>query len=366
MSSPSNPSSIDQGSVSNEELARAVVRDRLATKEEVQHCLELFAEQPAGGGRSLIDILIAEQVVTANQARRLVRDAIGRGNQIPGFQLLERIGRGSMGVVYKARQLSMNRLVAIKVLAPSVAQNPEFIGRFQREARLAALLSSGNVVQAIDVGVANGIHYFVMEYVEGVAVQEELNKPRVFEEREAIDIGIQIAQALEHAARRGLVHRDIKPANILLAKDGTAKLADLGLARMTSDLDLVKSEAGRSVGTAYYISPEQIGGGQEVDVRADIYSLGATLYHMTTGRPPFPGTTIPEQLESHRNDPVVEPHYVNRNLSKAFGELIGYTLAKDRYFRYRTPSDLIADLKSVRQRGAPFVARETIPRPLKS
>ncbi len=361
----SQPTPIDPGNLSNEELARAVVRERLGTKEEVERCLELFARQPADSARrSLMELLIAEQVVTPNQARRVVREAVGRGNQIPGFQLLERIGRGSMGVVYKARQLSMNRLVAIKVLAPSIAQNPEFIARFEREARLAALLSSGNIVQAIDVGVANGIHYFVMEYVEGVTVQEELNKRRVFEEREAVDIGMQIAQALEHAARRGLVHRDIKPANILLARDNTAKLADLGLARMTSDLGLIKSEAGRSVGTAYYISPEQIRGTEEVDVRSDIYALGATLYHMTTGRPPFPGTTIPEQLRSHLSDPLVEPHYVNINLSKGFGEMIGYMMAKDRPLRYRSPSDVIADMKSVRQRGAPFLARETIPRPV--
>jgi serine/threonine-protein kinase len=271
-----------------------------------------------------------------------------------------------MGVVYKARQMSMNRLVAIKVLAQRYARNREFIDRFQREARLAAQLSNGNVVQAIDVGEVNGINYFVMEYVEGVTVQQELDRGRVFEEHEALHVGIQVGQALEHAAKRGLVHRDIKPANILLGKEGVAKLADLGLARMTSDIDMIRSEAGRSVGTAYYISPEQIRGLDDVDVRSDIYSLGASLYHMTTGRPPFPGATITEQLQSHLRDPLVEPHYLNQNLSKGFGELVGYMMAKDRYHRYRTPTDLVADLKSVLRRGAPFVARETIPRPTKS
>jgi serine/threonine-protein kinase len=270
-----------------------------------------------------------------------------------------------MGVVYKARQLSMNRLVAIKVLAPRFAQNSEFIERFKREALLAAQLSSGNIVQAIDVGETSGIHYFIMEFVEGVTVQFELERGRRFDEKETLTIGMQIGQALDHASKRGLVHRDIKPANILLGKDHVAKLADLGLARMTSDLQTIRNEAGQSVGTAYYISPEQIRGLEDVDVRSDIYSLGATLFHMTTGRPPFPGETIAEQLRSHLNDPLVEPQYLNRDLSKGFGELISYMMAEDRNHRYRRPGDLVADMKSVMQRGAPFVAREVVPRPIK-
>ena len=355
-----------QGSLSNEDLVRWVLRERLAVREEATACEIVWRQQPDGPERkSLVEIMIAERAITPNQARRVLQAATGPTNQIPGYQLLDRIGQGSMGVVYKARQLSMNRLVAIKVLAPRFAQNREFIDRFQREARLAAQLSSGNIVQAIDVGENNGINYFIMEYIEGVTVQHELEKGRLFDEKEALKIGMHVGEALEHAAKRGLVHRDIKPANILLGSDGVAKLADLGLARMTSDLSTIKSETGRSVGTAYYISPEQIRGLDDVDVRSDIYSLGATLYYMTTGRPPFPGATIAEQLQSHLHEPLIEPHYVNPNLSKGFGELINYMMAKDRNSRYRRPADLVADMKSVMQRGAPFVARETIPKPLK-
>jgi len=358
--------SIQQGSLSNDDLKRWIARDRLATREELTRCETLWRQQPDGPERrSLLEILIAEQALTPNQAQRVLQAAAGPQNQIPGYQLLERVGQGSMGVVYKARQLSMNRLVAIKVLAPRFAQNLEFIDRFKREALLAAQLSSGNIVQAIDVGETNGVHYFIMEYVEGVTVQQELEKGRRFEEKEALTIGLQIGQALEHAAKRGLVHRDIKPANILLGKDGVAKLADLGLARMTSDLGTIRSETGRSVGTAYYISPEQIRGLDDVDVRSDIYSLGASLYHMTAGRPPFPGATIAEQLQSHLHDQLIEPQYVIAALSKGFGELIGYMMAKDRNNRYRRPADLVADMKSVMQRGGPFMARESIPKPMK-
>src|SRR5262249_33617701 len=145
------------------------------------------------------------------------------GQQIPGYQLMEKLGQGSMGTVFKARQLSMNRLVAVKVLQPRLAGNKEFLERFTREAHLAARLSSNNVVQAIDVGSAGNIQYFVMEYVEGTTIKEELGKGKVYAEREAVEIVLQIAQALEHAHRRGLIHRDIKPANIILTGDGIAK-----------------------------------------------------------------------------------------------------------------------------------------------
>src|SRR5262249_47940844 len=160
--------------------------------------------------------------------------------------------------------------------------------RFQREAHLAAKFSSNNIVQAIDVGSSGNMHYFVMEYVEGITIKDELDKGKIYEEKEAIDIVLQIAQALQHAHRRKLLHRDIKPANIILTPDGIAKLADLGMARGTTDESLVKAEMGMTIGTPYYISPEQINSRGDVDSRADLYSLGATLYHMVTGKAPFP------------------------------------------------------------------------------
>lgn len=362
MSNPPVPPAPTQGTLANDELVRWILRERLATREETQRCVErLAAERDAG---SLLDLLIAEQAITPNQARRIVQAATGPTNQIPGYQLIERIGQGSMGVVFKARQLSMNRFVAVKILAPRFSQHKEFVDRFQREARLAAQLSSGNIVQAIDVGEAGGYQYFVMEYVEGTTLQHEIDRLGVFEERDALNVGIQVGLALEHAAKRGLVHRDIKPANILVGKDGVIKLADLGLARLTSDLHAIRADAGRSVGTAFYISPEQIRGQEDVDVRSDIYNLGATLYHLAVGRPPFTHALVGDQLRSHLNDPIPPPHGVNSKLTKSFGELMGYMMAKDRNQRYRTPSDLVADLRSVMQRGAPFVGRETIPAPL--
>ena len=360
------PSPGGRGQVSPETLVQLLLQRDLATREELEACLQRYHElQSRGESVDFGTVLLECQAVTPGQLQRVLQQATSGGNRIPGYQLVEKIGQGSMGVVFKARQLSMNRFVAIKILSLRYACNREFIDRFYREARLAAQLSSGNIVQAIDVGEVDGIYYFVMEYVDGYTVQDELDQGKLYTQEEALRIGMQIAQALDHAWQRRLVHRDIKPANILISrKDGVAKLADLGLARMTSDVATIRSEQGRSVGTAYYISPEQIRGRDDLDVRSDIYSLGATLYHMTTGRPPFAGDTVREQLRAHLHEPLVPPHVVNPELTDTFSELVGYMMAKDRNRRYRDPKHVAADMKSVLQHGAPFLGRETIPQPL--
>ena len=172
-----------------------------------------------------------------------------------------------------------------------MSENPEFVDRFYKEGKAAARLSHNNIVQAIDVGgTPDGYHFFVMEYLEGKTLYDLMAPPpegegHAFSEAEALDITIQMADALAHAHRRGLIHRDVKPKNIILTPQGVAKLTDLGLARATDDQEAAASEAGKAYGTPYYISPEQIRGDVDIDFRADIYSLGATMYHLVTGRP---------------------------------------------------------------------------------
>jgi serine/threonine-protein kinase len=282
------------------------------------------------------------------------------GEQIPGYELLEKIGQGAMGAVYKARQTSMNRLVAIKVLNPRLAGNPDFIQRFMREAHLAAKLSHNNIVQAIDVGSVGAVHYFVMEYVPGTSIKEELEAGKVYEEKEALDIILQIAQAVQHAFRRGLIHRDIKPANIILTLDGIAKLADLGVARETEDAALARAEKGLTIGTPFYIAPEQARGREDIDVRADIYSLGATLYHMVTGRYPFPGPGVEAVLLAHLKEELTPPDHINTKLSSGLGEIVEVMMAKDRDERYRHPDDLIIDLECLLSGEPPRLARQRI------
>jgi serine/threonine-protein kinase len=282
------------------------------------------------------------------------------GQPIPGYQLLEKIGQGSMGIVYKARQLSMNRLVAIKVLQPKLAANPKDLQRFLHEAHLAAKLSHNNVVQAIDAGSADKIHYFIMEYIEGTTINQQLKAGKIYEEHEALEIILQIARALDHAHLRQLIHRDIKPANIVITSEGVAKLADLGLARQTVGDKMAQDEKGLVCGTPFYIAPEQIEGRDDIDVRADIYSLGATLYHMVTGQPPFPGEEIDAILDAHLTQELTPPDHLNMKLSSGLGEVVEFMMARDRRRRYPTPKELIGDLECLLAGQPPKLAREKL------
>jgi serine/threonine-protein kinase len=265
-----------------------------------------------------------------------------------------------MGIVYKGRQIAVDRIVAVKILLDALAQNKEFIKRFDREAKIAAKLSHNNIVNAIDAGEVNGYHYFVMEYVEGHNIKDELDKNKIFEEKEAIEIVMAVAEALKHAHQRGLIHRDIKPENVILTKDGGVKLADLGLARLTADEKWAMSEAGMAIGTPYYISPEQVRGQVDVDIRADIYSLGATLYHMVTGRVPYDGETAAEVMRKHvdKNTFITPPDHLNTNLSSGLGMVVETMMAKNRENRYRNPDDLILDLKCLLQGESPMIAAQ--------
>src|SRR5579885_607462 len=256
MSQP-NPESAPKLDDEQQRLAHALVSRGLLTSEEVQGC-----KPPDGAGaRPFLTRLVEGGVLTRGQARRALHKLSEMvGEEIPGYELLEKLGQGAMGTVYKSRQLSMNRLVAIKMLHPRLAANPDFLKRLTREAHIAAKLSHNNVVQAIDVGQAGVLHYFVMEYVSGTTIKEELEEGKVYPEKEAVEIVLQVAQALQHAHRRGLIHRDVKPANIILTLDGIAKLADLGMARETEDRARAKAEKGLTIGTPYYIAPEQIHG----------------------------------------------------------------------------------------------------------
>src|SRR5437764_12669035 len=196
-----------------------------------------------------------------------------------------------------------------------------------------------------------------MEYVEGKTLYDIMQPPpvgqgRYFTEAEALDICIQMADALAHAHQRGLIHRDVKPKNILLTPQSVAKLTDLGLARATDDKEAAESEAGKAYGTPYYISPEQIRGDVDIDFRSDIYSLGATLYHMVTGRPPFDGETPSAVMHKHLKQPLIPADHVNTNLSAGIGEIIDAAMAKDREERYSSTEDMLEDLEAVR-RGEP-------------
>ncbi len=364
-SSESRRDSRGLSSLNESSLERTILRRGLATPQEIEMCKAKRASKTAGDDpKGLLQLMVESRVLTTSQASRLLKEAgePQKKLEIPGYQILERLGKGSMGMVYKARQTSVDRIVAVKVLLDALAQNKEFIKRFEREAKIAAKLSHNNIVNAIDAGDVDGHHYFVMEYVEGKTIKDELDAGKTYEEPEALRIVLMIAEALHHAHQRGLIHRDIKPENIIVTPDGGVKLADLGLARLTADEKWAMAEAGMAIGTPYYISPEQVRGQVDVDIRSDIYSLGASLYHMVTAQVPFSGDTPSEVMQKHvdRNLQIVPPDHINTRLSSGVGEVVETMMARNRENRYRSPDDLIIDLKRLLNGERPIIAEQKI------
>jgi serine/threonine-protein kinase len=267
-------------------FGRMVVEYGLCTDGELRRSLEELESRRKINPVMLDDLMIDLGYVTSSQAERLkkrIKESKVAVHQIPGYKILGKLGAGAMAIVYKAQQLSLNRMVAIKVLPKRFSENPEYVERFYKEGQAAGKLNHNNIVQAFDVGEAGGYHYFVMEYVEGKTLYDDLSAGKVFAEEDALDVIIQVAHALAHAHGCGLVHRDVKPKNIIIDTAGTVKLADMGLARETTDIEAARTEAGKAYGTPYYIAPEQIRGEIDIDGRADIYGLGATFYHLVTG-----------------------------------------------------------------------------------
>jgi len=350
------------------EVGKLALDNGLATQTEIEFCREQQKQSSDPNQRSLADLLVENAFITVNQAKRIKSQLEERKNtsQIPGYQLIGRIGKGAMATVYKARQLSLDRIVAIKVLPKRMSENKEFVDRFYYEGRAAAKLSHNNIVQAIDVGsTPDGFHFFVMEYIEGLTLYDLMLPPptgqgRSFSEAEALDTMIQITDALAHAHNRGLIHRDVKPKNIILTPEGVAKLTDLGLAREVNDTQLAESEAGKAYGTPYYISPEQIRGDVDIDFRADIYSLGATMYHLVTGRPPFEADTPSAVMHKHLKQALRPPDHINTALSPGISEIVEVAMAKEREERYAHTEDMLEDLRAVRNNQPPTHARRIV------
>ena len=341
-------------------FGKMVLDQGLCTDEELKRSLAVLKSRAEDNPVTLQELMIELGYVTANQAGRLKRNLKENktaAHQIPGYKIIGKLGAGAMAVVYKARQLSLNRIVAIKVLPKRFTENPEYVERFYKEGQAAGKLNHPNIVQAVDVGEAGGYHYFVMECVEGKTIYDDIAAGKLCPESVALDIAIQVAKALNHAHSVGLIHRDVKPKNIMITKDGLVKLADMGLARETTDVELAESEKGKAYGTPYYIAPEQIRGQMDIDGRADIYGLGATLYHMLTGRVPFMASDPSEVMRKHLRDELIPPDHINTSLSAGISEVIEVMMAKNKENRYSNCEELLEDLEAVRAGEAPMRAR---------
>lgn len=304
--------------------------------------------------RSLVEIARERTILSRKQISQVRREMRKRGvlQRLGGFELISKLGEGGMGAVYEARQISLNRTVALKVLPSDLAHNREFVARFEREARLAGKISHPNVIQVHDVGEASGRHYISMEFVSGTDVKKLIDAGPVPEGR-ALEIVLDVARALDAAHGQEIIHRDVKPSNIMLTENGTVKLADLGLARNLDAHQTTLTRKGTLVGTPDYMSPEQCRGERDLDGRSDMYSLGATLFHMVCGRAPFVGGTTMATIHMHMNDPLPDPKAWAPELSDAAAVLIRRMTAKERDARFDSCAELIEAIEGVQNGVAP-------------
>jgi serine/threonine-protein kinase len=364
-------------------IGRAAVERGLASRNQVLLAFELIKQYPKEERPArFVEVFVSRGVLTAEQIEMLrgwVTDdgdpsaksgssmaapKVSSAEMIPGYRIERKLGAGAMGTVVLARQLSLDRLVAIKLLPKKFATDAQYIDRFYKEGKAAARLNDPNIVAAYDVGRAPaGEYFFVMEYVDGDTVFDRIQAKRRIGEPEALHIARQAASALRHAHEKGFIHRDVKPKNLMITKGGVVKLADLGLARAGNDSDAATEEKGKIFGTPYYISPEQIRA-REVTPATDIYGLGATLYHMVTGRVPFEGSSPKEVMQRHLREPLTPPDQLVPDLSNGLSMIIEMMMAKDPRERYHSAADLIEDLDRVTAREAPVHARPKLDAPM--
>ncbi len=275
------------------------------------------------------------------------------GEKIDEFRLLESIGAGGMGAVFRAVDVGLDRQVALKILPPEQAIDPEVVRRYHQEGRAAARLDHENIARVYTIGDDGRYHYIAFEYIEGTTIRHKVTQDGPLSIRDAVHYTLQITQALVHAAEREVVHRDIKPSNIIVTPEGRAKLVDMGLARQferRSEADL--TQTGMTLGTFDYISPEQAQDPRDVDIRGDLYSLGCTLFHMLSGRPPFAGGTVLQKLLQHREETPPDIRKLNPNVPDSLAAIVVKLLVKDRDHRYQTPEHLARDLSRVAARRA--------------
>jgi serine/threonine-protein kinase len=283
---------------------------------------------------------------------------------VGGFEVLSKIGQGAMGAVFKARQVSVDRIVALKILPRRLARDPQFVQRFLREARSAARLNHTNIVQAIDAGQAAGYHYFAMEFVDGQSLADRLAEHGRLPEQKALAVIRDVLSGLACAHRAGIIHRDVKPDNILITSAGVAKLADLGLARENLAARSDLTGTGVALGTPNYISPEQVRGDDQIDGRADLYSVGAMLFHLLTGQPPFVGTTSAVVMSQHLTEPIPDPRSLNPAVSYETAMLIRKAMAKDRNHRQASAEEFLNDVNALLSRPAASADGSSTPPPL--
>lgn len=306
--------------------------------------------------------LIKDGIVTVFQARQMLRGRY-KGFFLGKYKVLEPIGSGGMADIYLCEHTTMRHKVAVKILPLEKLKDPSLLGRFRREAQAIATLNHPNIVRAYDLDQEGSLHYMVTEYIDGSDLQELIKRNGPLAPERAANYIAQAAAGLQHLSEAGLVHRDIKPGNLLLDRTGTVKLLDLGLARF-SDIDRQDNltreyDDGRVLGTADYIAPEQSIKGSEVDIRADIYSLGGAFYFLLKGEAPFEGASVTQKLLFHQ---IKEPPPLPSSVPKDLVALMKKMMAKKADERPQTPAEVVAALLRYLDQAFPPAESELPPR----
>jgi serine/threonine protein kinase len=336
--------------------------------------LDSWLEQLSLGGAppeqpvQLASLLVREGLLTPFQARQFLKGR-WRGLVLGKYLILEQLGSGGMGVVYLAEHRFMRRRVALKVLPLVLAQDPWFLEQFYHEAEAIAALDHPHIVRAHDIDHAGNLHFLVMEYVDGRNLHEIVQSRGPLSIPRAAHYISQAAKGLQHALESGLVHRDIKPGNLLLDRQGTVKVLDMGLACFARErvrsAQGVKENEKRTLGTDDFLAPEQIVNSDDVDIRADIYSLGAALYFLLTRQPPFPDTTLAwQKLVAHLTRRPKPIRQQRPEVPEGLAAVIDKMMAKNPWERYQTPAAVVEALGPWTQTPIPPPPPEEMPSPL--
>jgi serine/threonine protein kinase len=327
------------------EFLELIFKSGICSAEELDTQLGRGTALPVEADR-LAALLVRRGVLTTFQAKLLLAGRVN-GFKLGPYVIRDQLGRGGMGTVYLAEHKMLRRKVALKVLVPPKDANEAKLAvkRFMREARSAAALNHPNIVRLHDVGTQGKINYLIMEHVEGATFESLLLKAGPITPSRAVGYIAQAAAGLQHAHENGFVHRDIKPSNLMLAKDGTVKILDMGLARSLAPTDQLTEQLnkGAIIGTSDYMAPEQALGVSKLDIRADIYSLGATFFTLVTGKPPFAGTTS-QKLMAHQMKTAPLLTELDPTFPDGLAQVAAKMLAKKPSERYQTPADVIAAL----------------------
>jgi serine/threonine protein kinase len=337
--------------LTREEFLRNLSDSGLFSREELNSTLCALSGSEAADGKAVAQGLIAAGKLTPFQVEAVCERQFA-GLVIGNYQVLDRLGAGGMGTVYKARHRRMKRVVAIKVLSRAAGQPPTFIERFQREVEAVARLSHPNIVMAHDADEAEVGHFLVMEFVNGRDLATEVQKRGPLPTPEALDCIVQAARALEYAHAQGIIHRDIKPANLLRDATGVVKVADLGLARFNNSIGQPEAgsaltQAGTIMGTVDFMSPEQALALPNIDQRTDIYSLGCTLHFLLLGRPPYQGPSLMAVLLQHRDAPIPSLCAARSEVPATLDQVFQRMVAKKPEARFPSMAEVVRALQAL-------------------